>query len=244
MMTPGNPYADPKRDVPEGELKKTQAFHDAIKAAVEYVHRSVDQRALQARDTKDGVGFCYQPGGAVTVPCTGVGVLCLELSGKEYHLCDEAVNGGGYLLRRPLGTNEPHFYYGVYYVSQALFQLGGNYWQTYRKTLHDQLLFQAAPNAAAAVEVDDLDFLPVDPEGQPPVLRHEETPCALPAAGQKMRLPARHGSQLFLPLHVLQEGDDATELRHHSWLEPGFIIIDDEAAQTLVDHVPDFHGAA
>ncbi len=112
----------------------------SIKAAVEYVLRSVDQRSNTG-------GFTYQPGGSVTVPCTGVGVLCLELSGKEYHLCDEALRGGAYLLsdRHQLRAGEAHFFYGVYYVSQAMFQLGGNYWESYRPKLHRLLLRDAAP---------------------------------------------------------------------------------------------------
>jgi hypothetical protein len=112
---------------------------DRIKAAVDYVLRSHD---------KFGGGFCYQPGGGVTVPCTGVGVLCLELSGKEYHLCDQALRGGAYLLKNPLTARDGHFYYGIYYVSQAMFQLGGNYWESYRPKLHALLLRDAAPEAS------------------------------------------------------------------------------------------------
>ena len=113
---------------------------ERIKAAVDYVLRSVDQRS-------NGGGFCYQPGGAVTVPCTGVGVLCLELSGKEYHLCDQALKGGAFLLndRNQLRSGDGHLFYGVYYVSQAMFQLGGNYWESYRPKLHRLLLRDVAP---------------------------------------------------------------------------------------------------
>jgi hypothetical protein len=111
---------------------------DRIKAAVEYVLRSVDPSG----------GFRYQPGGPVTVPCTGVGVLCLELSGKEYHLCDQALKGGGYLIKNPQNARDGHFYYGVYYVSQAMFQLGGNYWESYRPVLHRLLLRDAAPQGS------------------------------------------------------------------------------------------------
>jgi hypothetical protein len=113
----------------------------AITDAVGYVERCYDERK------KNGV-FDYQPGGVQpTTPCTGVGVLCLELSGKEYHLCDKALQGGGYLLKNPLSSNAGHFYYGVYYVSQALFQLGGNYWESFRPKLHDLLLNQARPGS-------------------------------------------------------------------------------------------------
>jgi hypothetical protein len=109
-----------------------------IQAAVGYVKRSQD---------RNSGGFQYQPGGMVTVPCTGVGVLCLELSGKEYHLSDDAMRGGAFLQKNPMRGNDPHFYYGVYYVSQAMFQLGGPFWQQYRPKLHELLLRQAGPAA-------------------------------------------------------------------------------------------------
>ena len=106
-----------------------------IQAAVEYVKRSQDVR---------GGGFQYQPGGQVTVPCTGVGVLCLELSGKDYHQCDEALRGGAYILAKSQ-ENQAHYYYGVYYMSQAMFQLGGNYWSAFRAKLLKNLLDFNAP---------------------------------------------------------------------------------------------------
>ena len=106
-----------------------------IQAAIDYVKRSQDARSG---------GFQYQPGGQVTVPCTGVGVLCLELSGKDYHQCDEALRGGAYILAKSQ-ENQAHYYYGVYYMSQAMFQLGGNYWSAFRTKLHKNLLVLNAP---------------------------------------------------------------------------------------------------
>jgi hypothetical protein len=114
-----------------------------ITRAVGYVERCYTERGKYG-------AFCYQPAAQVTIPCTGVGVLCLELSGKEYHLCDKALKGGGYLLdtNNQLTPTAGHFYYGVYYVSQAMFQLGGNYWAGYRPKLHKLLLdSQARPTA-------------------------------------------------------------------------------------------------
>jgi hypothetical protein len=70
------------------------------------------------------------------------------LSGKEYHLCDQALKGGAYLLKNPLRAGEGHFFYGVYYVSQAMFQLGGNYWESYRPKLHKLLLSEAGPEGS------------------------------------------------------------------------------------------------
>jgi len=106
-----------------------------IQAAVDYVKRSFEARTG---------AFQYQPGGQTTVACTGVGVLCLELSGKDYHLCDEAIKGGAYILKN-VTNRENHFYYGLYYMSQAMFQLGGNHWNSFQPKLHKLALDQFGP---------------------------------------------------------------------------------------------------
>jgi hypothetical protein len=105
----------------------------AIDRAVEYIKR--------CQDSSTG-GFRYQPGGGVTVACTGTSILALEICGKEHHHCQEALRGGGYLLREGNLPNprQPWFFYSIYYGSQAAFQLGGNYWTVFRPRLHEVLL--------------------------------------------------------------------------------------------------------
>jgi peptidoglycan hydrolase-like protein with peptidoglycan-binding domain len=85
-------------------------------------------------------GFLYMPRGGATVACTGTAILSLELCGKEQHHGTEALRGGAYLLRDPPRWGSPHFFYSVYYCSQATFQLGGNYWGYFRPHLHEALL--------------------------------------------------------------------------------------------------------
>ncbi len=97
------------------------------------------QFVLQCRDPRTG-GFCYVPGANVTNACTGTGVLALELCGKERHHSREALLGGSYLLKTPLRYDEQHFFYSAYYTSQAMFQLGNNYWNVFRPHLHKLLL--------------------------------------------------------------------------------------------------------
>ncbi len=58
--------------------------------------------------------------------------------------------GGADLFKHPLTPNGMHFYYGIYYVSQAMFQMGGPYWEAYRPVLHKTLLQQNPPNADGA----------------------------------------------------------------------------------------------
>jgi hypothetical protein len=106
---------------------------ERIEAAVDYVRRCWD---------RSSGGFRYQPGSRVTVPCTGTGVLCLELCGKNLHRCPESLRAGSFIVERHR-TNTydyQYFYYGIYYCSQATFQLGDNYWEAFRPELHRLLL--------------------------------------------------------------------------------------------------------
>jgi hypothetical protein len=112
---------------------------DAIERAVDFMRRC----------QKDGNGgFRYTPRDEVTVPCTGTAILALELCGKELHRSPEVLRAGAYLLRDEnlprWGTG--HFFYGIYYGSQATFQLGGNYWAAYRPRMREALLGNQRPN--------------------------------------------------------------------------------------------------
>ncbi len=103
---------------------------ERIDMALEFVQR--------CRDPRTG-GYCYLPGARLTNACTGTCILAMELAGKEQHRSRDALQAGGYLLRNPLKWNDEHFFYTSYYASQAMFQLGGNYWQTFRPNLHKAL---------------------------------------------------------------------------------------------------------
>ncbi|MBY0522307.1 MAG: terpene cyclase/mutase family protein [Gemmataceae bacterium] len=104
---------------------------EAIDLAVEYIKR--------CQDSTTG-GFRYMPNSRVTVPCTGTSILALEICGKHQHHSPEAVKAGGYLLKNPPKWGSLHFFYGIYYCSQAAFQLGGNYWNDFRPKMHKELL--------------------------------------------------------------------------------------------------------
>jgi prenyltransferase beta subunit len=97
------------------------------------------QFVLQCREASTG-GFVYTPGSAATPSCTGTGILALELCGKDRHHSREALQAGSYLIKNPVRPGDTHFHYALYYGSQAMFQLGGNYWQVYRPNLHKLLL--------------------------------------------------------------------------------------------------------
>jgi hypothetical protein len=70
-------------------------------------------------------GFAYTGKSGVTAALTGTGVLALILLGEEND--PRIKNGGSYLLKSRL-LDAHHYYYTVYYCSQAAWQLGGPYW--------------------------------------------------------------------------------------------------------------------
>lgn len=128
---------------------------ERIRAAVNYV--------LTCHDPQSG-GFRYTAHGNLTVPCTGTGILAIELCGKEYHKCKEVLQAGAFVLRTRMSPQQPHFFYGVYYTSQGMFQLGDNYWKSYRQILHN-LLFVENPQQASGAWVgrggfDDVNWGP------------------------------------------------------------------------------------
>ena len=113
---------------------------ESIDGAVEFV--------LRCQDPATG-GFRYQPGIRETNAArTGTGILALEICGKERHRSPEALKAGGYLIRHPPRWGEQNFYYAVYYCSQAMFQLGDNYWKFYRPQLHETLLRNQSANGS------------------------------------------------------------------------------------------------
>ncbi len=106
-----------------------------IDMAVDYIQRS---RAPTG-------GFSYTPTYQThTIPCTGTGILCLELCHK--HHAPESLRAGALLLKHPPKWNQWYFFYNVYYSSQATFQLGGNYWAFYRPRLHKVLFANQKAN--------------------------------------------------------------------------------------------------
>jgi hypothetical protein len=156
---------------------------ERIEMAVDYVRRCYDGSRG---------AFRYQPGSRVTIPCTGTGILCLELCGKNLHRCPESMRAGSTIIeahRRGVYDYQ-YFYYGIYYCSQATFQLGDNYWEAFRPELHRLLLrtqdtrngswtgrgaegYSIGPNYCTALSVLALTveyrFLPIYQRGEEPM---------------------------------------------------------------------------
>lgn len=89
---------------------------EAIDHAVDYVRRCA----------VPGGGFGYQPQHGTSPTRAGTGILCLEICGE--HHAPETLRAADYLLRKPLRPEDSFFYYGVYYCSVGMFQVGGRYW--------------------------------------------------------------------------------------------------------------------
>jgi hypothetical protein len=107
---------------------------ETIDHAVDFIKRCQD---------KNTGGFRYTPNGNLTIPCTGTSILALELCGKDKHRSSEVLQAGAYLIKDsnlPRWGSMNFFFYGMYYCSQATFQLGGNYWSVFRPRMHEVLL--------------------------------------------------------------------------------------------------------
>jgi hypothetical protein len=122
----------------------------AIADAVEFINKCHDEYTG---------GYRYLPGAQLTVACTGTSILALELCGKEYHRSPTSLKAGAFILKNEPQRSRGHYFYGIYYCSQAMFQLGDNYWNTFREKLHEQLFGMQNDNGSWTGRVsDDVQF--------------------------------------------------------------------------------------
>jgi len=108
---------------------------DNIDQAVDYVKKC---------STRGNEGFGYTPQSNSTAVLTGTGILCLEICGE--HHTDEALGGANFLFLRPLMPADRFFFYGVYYCSVGMFQIGGAHWETTRDHIEPLLLNLQLPD--------------------------------------------------------------------------------------------------
>jgi Prenyltransferase and squalene oxidase repeat len=101
--------------------------------------RNIDQAVGYIRRCAHPLGgFGYQPGGDPNLARTGTGVLALQLCGDWNS--PEALRGGDYIRRNGIEWQGPFFFYTVYYCSQGMYQLGGDYWDSWRERVEPLLL--------------------------------------------------------------------------------------------------------
>lgn len=120
-------------------LNGAQVPPDAIKRAVKYIHNH--------HDSKIG-SFGYQNGSQNAVTLSGAGILCLELCGRHEH--PDSLAAARYLMGvyRDKLPGENYSYYGLYYASQGLFQIGGENWKEFSSWMYDTYLPQQRANGS------------------------------------------------------------------------------------------------
>jgi hypothetical protein len=102
---------------------------ESIQSAMEYVRRTyVPETGTFAYGTQ---GMRHQQ----TRAMAGSGILLLALGGE--HDTEMARTAGAWILDHPYDRYQrviygaEHYHYGAYYCSQAMFQLGGEYWERF-----------------------------------------------------------------------------------------------------------------
>ncbi len=110
--------------------------NNSIKSAVDYIFRNFD--------SKTGT-FGYTDTRSHSKSLTGSGLLCLELTG--YHGHPSTISAADYIssiYKLPMNWQ----FYGNYYNSQAMFQMGGKYWADFAAWYYPQYLKLQRPNGS------------------------------------------------------------------------------------------------
>ncbi len=126
-----------------------------VKDAMGYVHRTFDANER---------GFVYALAGFrhyCTRGMVGAGVVCLALGGE--HQSETAKIAGDWILRSSFkaynrgSREEDRYHFGAFYCSQAMFQLGGDYWQRFFPPLLSALAEAQHPDGSWDPEFADDD---------------------------------------------------------------------------------------
>ena len=108
-------------------LNGAQVPKNAIERAVQYMHR---------HHNREKGCFGYQNGDQHAVTLSGAGILCLELCGK--HEDPDSLSAAKFLMSvyREKLPEEGFAYYGLYYASQGLCQIGGENWKEFSEWMY------------------------------------------------------------------------------------------------------------
>jgi hypothetical protein len=124
--------------------------------AIEYVHRTFDQREKMFRYGLSQEGRYFSRG------MVGAGVVCLELGGE--HNSEMARLAGNTILQSSFerynvsSHRDDRYHYGAFYCSQAMYQLGGNYWHEFFPKLANTLIEAQNRDGSWDVETADPEF--------------------------------------------------------------------------------------
>lgn len=118
-----------------------------IDRAIQYMRRCSNYES-------DG-GFNYQIGQRQSGPArTGAGILSLVMAGlKDSPECQGGIR---YLQTHPLGVGNEwpyreHYYYTLYYITQAMYQIGGDHWKQWYPMVRDRLLKERSADGSWSV---------------------------------------------------------------------------------------------
>jgi hypothetical protein len=100
---------------------------EAIESAVGFVKRCAAR----------GGGFSYQPGGGPGHARTGCGMVSLQMCGQ--YDAPEVKRGAEWIRSHEMTWGREHFYYAIYYVTQAMYQSGGDDWGWWQPRLEKML---------------------------------------------------------------------------------------------------------
>lgn len=120
-------------------LNGAQVPEQCIKDAVQYMHN---------HHSKKAGCFAYQNNEDYGVTLSGAGILCLELCGR--HEDPDSLAAAKFLMGvyREKLVEEGYAYYGLYYSSQGLFQLGGPNWKEFSEWMYATYLPLQKPNGS------------------------------------------------------------------------------------------------
>jgi hypothetical protein len=125
------------------------ARNAGLKVSQSTIDRAIDYMRRCSNYQTDG-GFNYQVGQTLSGPArTGAGILSLMMAGLRDS--PECKSGLRYLQTHPLGGGNDwpyreHYYYTLYYITQAMYQVGGDYWKTWYPMVRDRLLRERSAN--------------------------------------------------------------------------------------------------
>ena len=120
-------------------LNGAQVPKSAIERAVQYMHR---------HHNREKGCFGYQNGDQHAETLSGAGILCLELCGK--HEDPDSLSAAKFLMSiyREKLAEQGFAYYGLYYASQGLFQIGGENWKEFSEWMYTTYLPKQRPSGA------------------------------------------------------------------------------------------------
>lgn len=122
------------------------ALRAARNAGIKVTQSTIDRAIAYMKrcaNNFDG-GFSYQVQVHQAGPArTGAGCLSLLMAGMRDS--QECQKGLQYLVNHPLDRQNEwpyreHFFYAVYYVTQAMYQAGGDYWKRWYPSIRDRLI--------------------------------------------------------------------------------------------------------